>query len=219
LIDGASAVNVVPVFREVLMSVRLVAAIALGALALAGSAAAQSSSTTTTTTTVEREGNRTTTTTRSRSSSASFDANAAIGALAGAIAGANAPRRSPESIALENRANPVRETAEVFGAWKLDDGSEDASECVLTLRDRGGLLGLRGVERTNCPRRFDTIRYYGNDQGDIVLYDVGSRPLARMLYIEGRLLGGGLTLYRPDDDRNGPWVEELEDRYRPGLYD
>lgn len=201
------------------MSARLVAALVLGSIALAGPALAQSSSSTTTTTTVERDGNRTTTTTRSRSSSMSFDANAAVGALAGAIASANAPRRSPESIALENRANPVRETAEVFGDWKLDDGSQDASNCVLTLRDSGGIFGMRGVVRTNCPRRFNTIRYYANDQGDIVLYDNGSQPLARMLFIEGRLLGGGLTLHRPDDDRNGPWVEQLEDRYRPGLSD
>lgn len=190
--------------------------LALAAVATAGPGLAQSSSSTTTTTTVEREGNRTTTTTRSRSSSASFDSEAAIGALAGAIAGANAPRRSPESIALERRANPVRETAEVFGEWRLDDGSRDATDCVLTLRDRGGIFGLRGVERTDCPRRFDAIRYYGQDQGDIVLYDNGSRPLARLLFIEGRLLGDGLTLYRVDDDRDGPWVEELEDRYRPG---
>jgi hypothetical protein len=201
------------------MSVRLFAATALGALDLAGPVLAQSSSSTTTTTTVEREGNRTTVTTRSRSSSMSFDANAAVGALAGAIANASRPAPSPEAIALANRANPVRETAEVFGEWKLDDGSQDAADCVLTLRDSGGIFGMRGVARTNCPRRFDTIRYYGNDQGDIVLYDDGSQPLARLLYIEGRLLGGGLTLHRLDDDRNGPWVEELEDRYRPGLYD
>lgn len=201
------------------MTVRIATLITLGAIAIAGPVLAQTSSRTTTTTTVERQGNTTTTTTRSRGSSVSFDANAAVGMLAGAIANANAPRRSPESIALENRANPVRETAEVFGEWRLDDGSQDASDCVLTLRDSGGIFGMRGVARTNCPRRFDTIRYYGNDQGDIVLYDNGSQPLARLLYIEGRLLGGGLTLHRPDDDRNGPWVEELEDRYRPGLYD
>lgn len=201
------------------MSVRLVAAIALGALALAGSAVAQSSSRTTTTTTVEREGNRTTTTTRSRSSSMSFDTNAAIGMLAGAIANANAPRRSPESIALENRANPVRETAEVFGEWRLDDGSQDAANCVLTFRDRGGVFGMRGIDRTDCPSRFDAFRYFGNSQGDIVLYNGATQEIGRLLYIEGRLLGSGVTLYRPDDDRNGPWVEELEDRYRPGLYD
>lgn len=202
------------------MSMRVAATIAaMGAFLVAEPVLAQTSSRTTTTTTVEQEGNRTTTTTRSRSSSVSFDANAAVGALAGAIANASRPAPSPDAVALANRANPVRETAEVFGEWKLDDGGEDAMNCVLTLRDRGGLFGLRGVERTNCPRRFDTIRYYGNDQGDIVLYDNGSQPLARMLYIEGRLLGGGLTLHRLDDDRNGPWVEQLEDRYRPGLYD
>jgi hypothetical protein len=195
------------------------AVVGLIALAVAASAQAQTRSSSSTTTTVEREGNRTTTTTRSRGSSVSFDANAAVGLLAGAIAGASAPRRSPESIALANRANPIRETAEVFGAWRLDDGSQDASDCVLTLRDRGGIFGMRGVERTDCPRRFDTIRYYAQDQGDIVLYDNGSQPLARLLFIEGRLLGGGLTLYRADDDRDGPWVEQLEDRYRPGLYD
>lgn len=202
------------------MSMRVAAAVvAMGAFVLAEPVLAQTSSRTTTTTTVEQDGNRTTTTTRSRSSSVSFDANAAVGALAGAIANASRPAPSPEALALADRANPVRETAEVFGQWKLDDGSEDAMNCVLTLRDRGGLFGLRGVERTNCPRRFETIRYYGNDQGDIVLYDNGSQPLARMLYIEGRLLGGGLTLHRLDDDRNGPWVEQLEDRYRPGLSD
>lgn len=201
------------------MSVRLFAAITVGLTALAGPVLAQSSSSTTTTTTVEREGNRTTTTTRSRSSSMSFDSSAAVGALAGAIAGANAPRRSPESIALERRANPVRETAEVFGEWKLDDGSQDASNCVLVFQERAGFLATRGIERRNCPRRFDTIRTYANREGDIMIYDNLGQELTRLLYIEGRLLGGGLTLHRLDDDRNGPWVEQLEDRYRPGLYD
>lgn len=200
------------------MTARIATLIAVGAIAFAGPVLAQTSSRNTTTTTVERQGNTTTTTTRSRGSSISFDSNAAIGMLAGAIANANAPRRSPESIALENRANPVRETAEVFGEWKLDDGSQDASECVLTFGDRAGFLGSRSVERTNCPRRFETIRTYANREGDIVLYDRAGQELTRMLYIEGRLLGGGLTLHRLDDDRNGPWVEQLEDRYRPGLY-
>lgn len=195
------------------------AAAAFGMLAFAAPSFAQTSSQTTTTTTVEREGNRTTTTTRSRGSSMSFDANAAVGMLAGAIANANAPRRSPESLALERRANPVRETAEVFGQWKLDDGSEDAADCVLTFRDRGNFLGSRGIDRVNCPSRFDSIRAYGNREGDIVLYDGLGQDLTRLLYIEGRLLGGGLTLHRLDDDRNGPWVEQLEDRYRPGLDD
>lgn len=201
------------------MIARAATLIALATITLAGPALAQSSSRTTTTTTVEREGNRTTTTTRSRSSSASFNADAAVGLLAGAIASANAPRRSLESIALENRANPIRETAEVFGDWKLDDGSQDASACVLTFRDGGGFLGSRGIDRTDCPRRFDSIRSYANSNGDIVLFSGGGQELTRLLYIEGRLLGGGLTLHRLDDDRNGPWVEQLEDRYRPGLYD
>lgn len=196
--------------------------LAASALSLicATQAAAQSSSNTrtTTTTTVEREGNttRTTTTTRSRSTGVSVDTDRAIGALIGAIGrAAAAPPPNPAAEAIRRRAEAAR-AEDAFGVWLADDGGRDTESCRFDFGQRG-FLGMRSVSTPGCPDRYRRIGNYSVSNGELVLWtDGGSQEWGRLIYVDGRFLGNGLTLLREGDNADGPWAQELLDGRAPG---
>lgn len=169
--------------------------VATAALAVAAGAQAQSATDsntrTRTTTTVERSGDTTTTTTRSRSTTTSagvsFDANAAVGALAGVIAEQQYAPMRREAV----RARPE----DAFGEWMvLAGGSED---CRFSFGERG-FLGVRRVETAGCPGWLAGVSNWRIDRGEVLLFRGPSEEFARLFFIRGEFVGDGLILVRPE---------------------
>lgn len=183
----------------------------------AGLAEAQSVSTsrTTTTTTVERQGDTTRTTTRSRTrgGGASIDTDAAVNALIGVLGGAarggDDDGYGGASEALRRRAEPAR-AEDAFGRWVADDGGRDVQGCRFDFGQRG-FMGIRSVSHSDCPSRLTRITNYSFQNGEMVLWQGPSAEWGRLIYVDGRFLGQGLTLHREDDTYDGPWAEDLYD--------
>ncbi|MEH6665747.1 MAG: hypothetical protein V7678_12910, partial [Brevundimonas sp.] len=171
---------------------------AVSALLAADVATAQSrsSSTTRSTTTTTQDGNTTRTETRTttRSGEVSFDADAAFDALLGVAEGRG--RADPDQ-GLRRRAEPAR-AEDVFGEWVVDDGGRDVGDCRFDMRENG-FLGIRRIERSGCPSRLDRIGNWSIVNGEVVLWRGANEEYARLMYVEGRLLGGGVLMRRADD--------------------
>jgi len=197
-------------YRSVLITA--VAAVALSA----GSAQAQSASTsrTTTTTTTQRDGDTTRTTTRSTTTSGgvSIDADAALGALVGVLAGASGEGDSA-AAALRRRAEPAR-AEDAFGVWAADYGGRATEGCRFEFGQRG-FMGMRSVSTRGCPSRLAGIGNYQIQNGELVLWqNNGASEWGRLIYVDGRFVGGGLTLRREDDAGDGPRAEDMVDSGR-----
>src|SRR5690606_12025781 len=170
--------------------------VAVAALLVASAAQAQSvsesSTRTRTTTTVERSGDTTTTTTRSRSTTtsvgASFDANAAVSALAGVIA-------DQQYAPLRREAAPIR-PQDGYGEWVVLGVGE--GDCRMHFAERG-FLGVRRVESTaGCPGWLSGVSHWRVDRGEVLLFRGATEEFGRLFFIRGELVGAGLTLVRPE---------------------
>ncbi len=181
----------------------LAAAAAVSALLVVDAASAQSHSTSRTrsTTTTTQDGNTTRTETRSTTTSGevSFDADAAFDALLGM-----AERRSdPEYQAMRRRSEPAR-PEDAFGEWSVTDGGRDVGECRFDMR-QNGFLGVRRIETRDCPSRLGQMSNWRVENGEVVLYrGAADQEGTRLMYVEGRFIGGGLMMRRPDDVGPGP---------------
>jgi hypothetical protein len=187
----------------------LTVAVAVSALLAADVAAAQSHGTSRTrsTTTTTQDGNTTRTETRTTTTSGevSFDADAAFDALLGM-----AERRSdPEYQAMRRRSEPAR-PEDAFGEWVVTDGGRDVGECRFDMR-QNGFLGVRRIETHDCPSRLGRMSNWRVEQGEVVLYrGAGDQDGTRLMYVEGRFVGGGILMRRLDD--RGPGPELVDDR-------
>ncbi len=189
----------------------LAVAAAMSALLVADAVSAQSHSTSRTrsTTTTTQDGNTTRTETRTTTTSGevSFDADAAFDALLGM-----AERRSdPEYQAMRRRSEPAR-PEDAFGEWSVTDGGRDVGACRFDMRPNG-FLGVRRIEAHDCPSRLDSLSNWRVQNGEVVLYrGAADQEGTRLMYVEGRFIGGGIMMRRPNDVGPGP---ELADDRRP----
>ena len=187
----------------------LAAAAAVSALLVADAASAQShsSSRTRSTTTTTQDGNTTRTETRTTTTSGevSFDADAAFDALLGM-----AERGSdPEYQAMRRRSEPAR-PEDAFGEWSVTDGGRDVGECRFDMR-QNGFLGVRRIETHDCPSRLGRMSNWRVENGEVVMYrGAADQEGTRLMYVEGRFIGGGIMMRRPDDV--GPGPELADDR-------
>ncbi|HYC68019.1 AprI/Inh family metalloprotease inhibitor [Brevundimonas sp.] len=185
------------------------AAAAVVAAASPGLAQSIERSTTRSETTTTQDGDTTRSVTRSTTvgGSISVDADAAIGALVGALE----DRADPESRALRRRAERIR-AEDAFGVWVADDGGRDVGDCRLTFRDRA-FLGVRGVGAEGCPARLARISNWRVENGEALLFrGAGDQDPMRLMMVEGRLIGDGLTLAREGDAGPGPTAGDLDRR-------
>ncbi len=178
----------------------VVAAVSALLVAEAATAQSRSSSTTRSTTTTTQDGNTTRTETRTttRSGEVSFDADAAFDALLGM-----AERRDDPDQGLRRRAEPAR-PQDVFGDWVVTDGGRDVGDCRFDMRENG-FLGIRRIETHDCPSRLGRLSNWRVENGELAMYrTAGDSEGTRLMYVEGRFVGDGITMRRLDDTGPGP---------------
>jgi|GEM_PF-2332179 hypothetical protein len=180
----------------------VVAAVSALVVADAATAQSRSSSTTRSTTTTTQDGNTTRTETRTttRSGEVSFDADAAFDALLGMAEGRG--RADPDQ-GLRRRAEPAR-AEDAFGEWAVTDGGRDVGDCRFDMRENG-FLGIRRIETHDCPSRLGRLSNWRIEHGELVLYrGAADNTGTRLMYVEGRFIGDGVTMRRLDDTGPGP---------------
>jgi len=178
----------------------VVAAVSALLVADAATAQSRSSSTTRSTTTTTQDGNTTRTETRTttRSGEVSFDADAAFDALLGM-----AERRDDPDQGLRRRAEPAR-PQDVFGDWVVTDGGRDVGDCRFDMRENG-FLGIRRIETHDCPSRLGRLSNWRVENGELAMYrTAGDSEGTRLMFVEGRFVGAGITMRRLDDTGPGP---------------
>jgi hypothetical protein len=194
-------------------SVTAIAAMFAVSAALPAAAQSVSRETVRTETTTTRDGDtvRTTTHTTTVGGEVSVDAEAAVGALLGALERSADPGQRD----FRRRAKPIR-PEDAYGEWLADDGGRDAGDCRFTFRDRA-FLGVRGVGTVGCPARLASVTNWRVENGEVVLYrGAGDQNGSRLAMVEGRLIGGDLTLARATDIGPGPTADDFRDRRRDG---
>jgi hypothetical protein len=179
------------------MSRSILVLAAASLLASAAPALAQSveRSTTRSQTTTTRDGDTTRSVTRSTpvGGSASVDGER----LGEALAGALIDRLEPEEARARRLAEPAR-TEDAFGAWSVTDGGRDVGDCRFEMAERAGFLGVRAATASGCPRRLERLSKWRVQDGQLVFYSGAGEELKRLRFIEGRFVGGGVEMVRPD---------------------
>ena len=177
---------------------RLTIALAGAAIVASASPALAQSvehSTTRSQTTTTRDGDTTRSVTRSTTvgGSASVDGER----LGEAVAGVLIDQLDPEEARLRRLAEPAH-TEDAFGAWLVSDGGRDVGECRFEMAERAGFLGVRNATATNCPRRLQRLAKWRVQDGQLVFYSGVGEELRRLRFVEGRFVGGGVEMVRPE---------------------